>query len=53
MTQPKPIVKTHIAFWVKPYINFFKLLCLIHGVEYQFSMISKTVGKGIHWERVQ
>lgn len=51
--KPKPIVKTHVAFWVIPYINLFKLFCLICGVRYQRRMTSKVVAKGIRWERVQ
>lgn len=51
--KPKPIVKKHTAWWVKPYTEIFKFFCFVSGVEYQFSMISKTVGKGIRWERIQ
>ena len=48
----KPKVKTHVDFWVPPYVNTMKFVCMVMGVNYHVSMVSKVIGKGIRWERV-
>ncbi|WP_299006620.1 hypothetical protein [uncultured Shewanella sp.] len=49
----KPIVKTHIAFWVPLYINSLHFLCHLLGTEPDPVKKRKIIAKGIRWERVQ
>lgn len=49
----KPIVKTHIAFWVPLYINSLHFLCHLFGTEPDPVKKRKIIAKGIRWERVQ
>ncbi|WP_299495388.1 hypothetical protein [uncultured Shewanella sp.] len=52
-TNVKPIVKTHIAFWVPLYINSLHYLCRFFGTEPDPIKKRKIIAKGIRWERVQ
>ncbi|WP_298772061.1 hypothetical protein [uncultured Shewanella sp.] len=52
-TTMKPIVKTHIAFWVPLYINSLHFLCHLLGTEPDPVKKRKIIAKGISWERVQ
>ncbi|MCL1127187.1 hypothetical protein [Shewanella surugensis] len=49
----KPIVKTHIAFWVPLYINSLHFLCSLLGTQPDPIKRRKIIAKGIRWERIQ
>lgn len=49
----KPVVKTHIAFWVPLYINSLHFLCHLLGTEPDPVKKRKIIAKGIRWERIQ
>lgn len=49
----KPIVKTHVAFWVPIYINSLHFLCTLLGTQPDPVKRRKIIAKGIRWKRIQ
>ncbi|WP_299002346.1 hypothetical protein [uncultured Shewanella sp.] len=49
----KPIVKTHIKWWVKPYVNSLDFFCELMGTQADPVKKRKIIAKGISWERIQ
>ncbi|MCL1127518.1 hypothetical protein [Shewanella surugensis] len=49
----KPIVKTHIAWWVPVYVNTLHFICRVMGTKPDPVKKRKIIAKGISWERIQ